>query len=244
MSHRFALKLVGAYLVLMGLHGAAFAQPGGGGASSADAGDIVGESPVATDKIKSWVSRTADQATAVCVFRDPNDLMFANIRQYSIAADTYASAKTKIVVDGTSAPVELDTVLVRLKPKLDDLDRILYYEMLFHPNGYNPNGSGKAPAILVGYARYYRGKNGRDSSDVVFRYTSKFKRVNEVITPAPAGGVTTPATPAGAATAKDPCDTPPIDDLGEEEEIPTAGPSIPGPALPLTAVQVPDISVP
>lgn len=67
----------------------------------------------------------------------------------------------------------------------------------------------------VGYLKFIRGNAGRSSSDVVIRV----RNIEGVI---------------------DPCNKPPIDDMGEEEEVPLGSSAYsPGPSLPFNAPVVP-----
>lgn len=68
--------------------------------------------------------------------------------------------------------------------------------------------AGVPTPIQVGYLKFARGTTGRKASDVVIRLASVVD-----------GSV-------------DPCNKPPIDDIGEEEEMPVGINSSPGPSLP------------
>lgn len=72
-----------------------------------------------------------------------------------------------------------------------------------------------ATTFSVGYLRFIRGNAGRQSSDVVIRVRN-------------------------VEGAIDPCNKPPIDDMGEEEEMPLGSSAYsPGPSLPFNAPVVP-----
>ena len=82
-----------------------------------------------------------------------------------------------------------------------------------HPGTYSMTYEGVSPVVDIGYLRFVAGNTGRASSDVIVR-------LNKTTV----DGVTT-----------DPCNEPPIDDMGEEEDIAVGANSSPGPSLPLTA---------
>jgi len=202
------------------------AQPGSGGSpggatpgsglSNADTGTIFGSLPSATNKANCWLTRSATQGMAVCVYEDPMFLVpTATVRFYSRISSGFTGKTTTVTYKATptspDTAVTLDTISVRLEEARDSLGRVTHYNMNYFPDGYNPDGSPKGVKVEIGKLKYNRGNNARVSSDVSVRLGRTVRPLID-------------------------CDEPPLDDIGEEEELTVSSANVPGMTFPLTAV--------
>lgn len=185
----------------------------GGTTGSADTGTILSLPTANLGRVNSWVSRSTGTAVAVTAYEDQFRVLSANIRQYTLTTAGYTSQSTKI--KNGAVEYDLQVVPVRLEKVEDTLGRLRHYNMVYYPSGYDPMGAPLGAKVLVGWLKFYRGNNGRVSSDVIIRFHSNVVRTNPV----------------------SPCDEPPVDDMGEEEEVVQSVPHTPGASLPLVPSQ-------
>jgi hypothetical protein len=188
----------------------------GSGLSSADTGSVFGSQPSDASKANCWVFRSPTQGMAVCAFEDPVFLVpSATLRLYSRSASGFTGKTTAVKYKETPNSPEttltLDTISVRLEEVRDTLGRVTHHNMNFYPQGYNTDGSPKGVKVDIGKLKYNRGNNARVSSDVSVRLGQSVRPSN-------------------------PCDEPPLDDIGEEEEVAISSTNVPGLAFPLTPV--------
>ncbi len=194
-----------------------------------DPGTIISAPSTDPQRVKCWVSRNFDTALAACVYTDSvYQVPMANIRLYQLSGSGFVGKQVtfkEVLTGGAAESYTFDVLNVRLEKVDDSIGRVRYYEMAYYPKGYNANGTGRDPRVLVGYARFAPGKNGRATSDAIFRLHKKIQQA--------LGGSLPLAAPAGtaASSSSDPCDGPPVDDIGEEEETVAGAPLTPGPAL-------------
>lgn len=181
----------------------------GGTTGSADTGTILSLPTTSVGKGNSWVSRSTGSAVAVTAYEDQFRVLSANVRQYSLTTAGYTSQSTKL--KNGAVEYDLQVVPVRLEKVEDALGRLKHYNMVYYPSGYDPMGVPVGAKVMVGWLKFYRGNNGRTSSDVIIRFHSNVVR----------------------ATSVSPCDEPPADDMGEEEEVVQSVPHTPGASLPL-----------
>jgi len=163
-------------------------------------------SPASPDRIRAWVSRSSSGAVAVSVYNDGSTLS-AKFRRFSKEEEEYSSKKTKIQIPSTT-PTGPATTIAEIATVPVRLVAIPGRDDTYKMvyESLTPNVQ-----VDVGFVRFGRGNNKRASSDVVVR----FKNIEGAI---------------------DPCSQPPIDDIGEEEEMPEgASANAPGPSLPFTA---------
>ena len=163
-------------------------------------------SPASPDRIKAWVSRSSSSAVAVSVYNDGATLS-AKFRRFSKEEEEYSSKKTKIQIPSTT-PTGPPTTIAEIATVPVRLVAIPGRDDTYKMvyDSLSPNVQ-----VDVGFVRFGRGNNKRASSDVVVR----FKNIEGAI---------------------DPCSQPPIDDIGEEEEMPEgASANAPGPSLPFAA---------
>jgi hypothetical protein len=188
-------------------------------ASVPDAGEITCK-PASPGRINCWVARTGTRAVSVSVYEEAGKKM-AKLRLYTkptIDPEEYSAVSAKIPVPTGTTPDEITVVPVAL------------VEVTSKPNTFEMKYQKKVGAttteVSIGYLTFSPSTNGRMSSDVVVRLKSNVKAANqEVFGP----------------SVTDPCNQPPDDDIGEEEEIAPgltpAGetPTSPGKSLALTA---------
>ncbi len=168
-----------------------------------DTGAIISSPPSSQNNVKCWVSRSGTGAVAVSIFEDGTTLS-AKFRRYSKEEEEYSSKKTKILFPPVP-PATSSTTSIELATV-----PVRLVEIAGQEGTYDMIYDSAAPlaSFSVGYVRYVRGNNQRASSDVVVR----FKNIEGAI---------------------DPCNQPPIDDMGEEEEMPHGlSATAPGPSLP------------
>ena len=190
----------------------------GSGLSNADTGSVFGSAPSDASKANCWVIRTPTEGMAICVFEDPVFLVrSATLRMYSRSPSGFtgktATIKYKETPSSPETTLTPETVNLRLEEVRDDMERVTHYNMNFFPDGYNPNGSPKGVKVVIGKLKYNRGNNARVSSDVSVRLSPSIRPAN-------------------------PCDEPPLDDIGEEEEVAISSANVPGMTFPLTPVAV------
>jgi hypothetical protein len=195
--------------------GSASGTPGTG-LSNADTGSVFGSQPTDASKANCWVFRSPTQGMAVCVFVDPVFVVpSATLRFYSRSASGFTGKTTAVTYKETptspDTTLNLDTISVRLEEVRDTLGRVTHYNMNYFPQGYNTDGSSKGVKVVIGKLKYNSGNNARVSSDVSVRLGQSVRPSN-------------------------PCDEPPLDDVGEEEEVAISSTNVPGLAFPLTPV--------
>lgn len=198
-----------------GSGGSASGTPGSG-LSNADTGSVFGSPPSDASKANCWVFRSPTQGMAVCAFEDPVFLVpSATLRLYTRNASGFTGKTTTVKYKETPASPEttlnLDTISVRLEEVRDTLGRVTHHNMNYFPQGYNSDGSPKGVKVDIGKLKYNRGNNARVSSDVSVRLGQSVRPSN-------------------------PCDEPPLDDVGEEEEVAISSTNVPGLAFALTPV--------
>lgn len=157
-------------------------------------------------RVKCWVSRSTTGAVAISIYDDGSTLS-AKFRRFSKEDEEYSSKKTKIQIP-PSTPTGQPTVVADIATVPVRLVAVPGRDDTYKMvyESLVPNAQ-----VDVGFVRFGRGNNKRASSDVVIR----FKNIEGAI---------------------DPCSQPPIDDIGEEEEMPEgASANAPGPSLPFTA---------
>jgi hypothetical protein len=167
----------------------------------------------AAGKVKCWIARTSTKAIAVHVFVDPtNSQLCARVRYYVKNDEEYASRDTIITLPSNTTPEPGAKFLtVKLVPFGPAEDRM--YEMKFVKLTPTPTESS------IGFLRFIKGSNGRTSDDVLMRFHGKASGTNAKV----------------HEYGTDPCDKPPVDDVGEEEDMAMSGTSTntPGPSLPI-----------
>lgn len=180
--------------------------------TGADTGSIYGTPCTSPDKANCWVIRTYNTATAVCVYEDPVfHVPMANLRNYTKNSTGFTSQNTTVTLPAPANTTQsLDVVKVRLEEVRDSLGRVTFYNMNYYPDGYNTDGTPKGTKVAIGKMKFGKGSHGRGSSDVTIRLGSSVR------------------------PTANPCDEPPLDDLGEEEEIPVSSSKVPGLLLPLS----------
>jgi hypothetical protein len=130
----------------------------------------------------------------------------AKFRRFSKTEEQYSSKITKILTPPT--PTGPATTIAEIETVT-----VRLVALPGSDDTYKMVYDSVSPAseVDVGYVRFGRGNNQRRSSDVIVR----FQNIEGVI---------------------DPCSKPPIDDIGEEEQMPAgATANAPGPSLSLTA---------
>ena len=178
-------------------------------ATAIDVGPDTGDitgSPASPGRVKCWVSRSSTGAVAISVFEDGTTLS-AKFRRYSKEEEEYSQIKTKIQTPPTT-PGGTPTTIQELSTVPVRLVAVTGVT-----DTYTMIYDSLTPEVQlpVGFVKFVRGNNQRASSDVVVR----FKNIEGAI---------------------DPCNQPPIDDIGEEEEVPVGlSANAPGPSLPFTA---------
>ncbi len=163
-------------------------------------------SAASAGRVKCWVSRSTTGAVAISIYDDGSTLS-AKFRRFSKEEEEYSSKKTKIQIP-PSTPTGPPTVVADIATVPVRLVAVPGRDDTYKMvyESLVPNAQ-----VDVGFVRFGRGNNKRASSDVVIR----FKNIEGAI---------------------DPCSQPPIDDIGEEEEMPEgASANAPGPSLPFTA---------
>ena len=130
---------------------------------------------------------------------EDGSILYGKFRQYEKKEENFTSKSTQITLPDSTTTNEISIVVVRLVPKQSFTDT---YEMI-----YDTTAAPAAPSVSipVGFVRFVRGKTGRSSSDAVIRLGSK------------------------VVGSTNPCDKPPIDDVGEEELMAVSAISNKGP---------------
>ena len=184
-----------------------------------EAGEITSK-PASPGRINCWVARTGTRAVSVSVYEEAGKKM-AKLRLYTrpiTEPEEYGAVNAKIPVPTGTTPDDKPVVQVALA------------EVTGKPNTFEMKYEKKigttTTEVSIGYLTFSPSAKGRISSDVVVRLKSNVKAANqEVFGP----------------SVTDPCNQPPDDDIGEEEEIApgftAAGetPTSPGRSLALTA---------
>jgi hypothetical protein len=171
-----------------------------GPVATPDPGTILNGS-AAPNRVKCWVARTGNRALAVSIYANGTA---AKLRLYKKEIDGYLGLNIKIPIPGEQPQTEAFVVVV-LEPYSNKPNT---FEMKF----LKQQNSTTTP-ISVGYITFLPSVNGRTSSDVVVRLRAAVKGEN----PEAYGPSTT-----------NPCDEPPTDDIGEEEQM-DFGATIEGP---------------
>jgi hypothetical protein len=180
-----------------------------------DTGTVFCTPNPATGKVNCWVIRNFSTASAISIFEDPVfSVPSAKIRNYVKNPSGFSAQNTTVTYTTAATPPttvtqSLDVISVRLEEVRDTLGRVTYYNMNYFPEGFNPDGSPKGVKVLIGKLKFSRGSDGRSSSDISIRF-------------------------GAAVRPSNPCDEPPLDDLGEEEEVPAVSGKAPELTLSLT----------
>jgi hypothetical protein len=196
---------------------------GTGGASNADTGSLINSSSSSTDKSMTWVSRSYTDASAMRIYQTFDGLLVANIRTYNRSGANFVGKTTTITYDDPNvtptvrvvAPVEVVKVELKEVKETTAPYRLLHYNLMYYPLGFDSSEIPQGNPVRIGKVRFNRGVNGRNSSDVSLKF--------------------------GPPVKPNPCDEPPLDDIGEEEEVAfvvnngTSDPNVPGTSLPLMA---------
>lgn len=173
-------------------------------APASGGGSIVNETPGEPGKISAWVFRTGDDGLALNVQSIPFSTKYKGyLRQYSKTALGYTPTDIKLQVDPTNgaAPENLGDEGIEVSMEPKTANGVDYFDLTYMPASGTP--------VKVGAVRFVSGNSGRAGTDVVLRVSANFKSVSRV----------------------DPCDGPPVDDMGEEEILDQSAST-----LPLTAV--------
>ena len=168
------------------------------------AGSVVNETPGEPGKISAWVFRTGDDGLALNVQPIPFSTKYKGyLRQYSKTALGYTPTDIKLQVDPANgaAPENLGNEGIEVTMEPKTANGVAYFDLTYVPTNGAP--------VKVGAVRFASGNSGREGTDVVLRVSTNFKSVSRV----------------------DPCDGPPVDDMGEEEILDQSAST-----LPLTAV--------
>lgn len=190
-----------AFATLLAIIGpAALAQVGGGTGGAGtnpvpaidpDCGSIESNATAdPTNTINCWISRNTTRATATYVYTE-NGQLKAKFRQYEFDGESYSSTSTRIVND--SVVVAEGAVIAVTLQSVASTKFPNLYKMVYTGNN-NTNYD-------IGYLNFVRGNKGRPASKVSIKFINKTMGVK--------------VTPNGG----DPCDEPPIEDIGEEEVI-------------------------
>jgi hypothetical protein len=125
--------------------------------------------------------------------------LVGKFRQYSKGDENFSTKSTQIMLPDSKTTAPISIVVVRLVKNTTFADT---YDMI-----YDTTATATAPSVSVpvGFVRFVRGKTGRPSSDAVIRLGSK------------------------VVGSTNPCDKPPIDDVGEEELMAVSALSDKGP---------------
>lgn len=191
------------------LVGTSWASPQVGASES---GTLANEASSNAGKIKCWVMRSGDDAFALNIQPVPfGNGLRAFLRQYEKAAGGTGY---------TPVPIKLQTQPVGTDPEefTDPIEVSLEQKMTASGITYYTMSYGSgASAFSIGAVRFLEGNGGRASSDVVVRFDpDKMKSVQ-----------------------RDPCNEPPADDMGEEEEVLQDGSFLPLKAPPVATAEEP-----
>lgn len=185
-----------------------------------DPGELTNE-PASPGRINCWVARTGRRAVSVSIYEDGGKKM-AKLRLYTKPAtepEEYSGVNTVIPIPGSATPDDVRVVPVEL---VEVASRPNTFEMK-----YEKRVDTTITVVNLGFLTFSPSVNGRASSDVIVRFKGEVKAANTAV--------------FGTSTSTNPCDEPPDDDIGEEEEIPPGftpvgeQPTAPGSSLPLTA---------
>ncbi|MFN7731264.1 MAG: hypothetical protein ACK5OB_05140 [Pirellula sp.] len=157
-----------------------------------------GDGDPATGKIKCWISRHGDTATALTIFSVPGaPTMYGTLRRFKLftsdeGVESMNSTPTEIDHDnnGTTNPITADIIPVKLVERSETGLPYKAYYMVYDANRAGleiPNAVADFPVGSVGFKP---GRSDRSGSGVVVRIKPR-----------------------------NPCDDPPPDDVGEEELI-------------------------
>jgi hypothetical protein len=152
----------------------------------------ISNGPAEPNRVKCWVARTGNRALAVSIYANGTA---AKLRLYKKEIDGYLGLNIKIPIPGEQPQTEVFVVVV-LEPYSNKPNT---FEMKFLKQ---QNTS--TTAISVGYITFLPSVNGRTSSDVVVRLRESVRGANPE---------------AYGTSSTNPCDEPPTDDIGEEEQI-------------------------
>jgi hypothetical protein len=176
--------------------------------------------PASPGRINCWVARTGTRAVSVSVYEEAGKKM-AKLRLYTrpiTEPEEYAAVNTKIPVPTGTIPDDKPVVPVEL---VEVTGKQNTFEMK-----YEKKIGTTTTDVSIGYLSFSPSANGRISSDVVVRLKGNVKAANQEVF---------------GASVTDPCNQPPDDDIGEEEEIAPGftpvgeTPTSPGRSLALTA---------
>jgi hypothetical protein len=176
------------------------------------AGSVVSETPSEPGKIGAWVFRTGDDGLALNVQPVPFSTKYKGyLRQYKKVGDVYTPTDIKLQVDDTGGtpPANLGDqgIEVSIVPKETTGSLQIPYYELTY---LAPGGV----TVKVGAMRFLNGNAGRSGTDVVLRVNSKLKSLS-----------------------RNPCDEPPIDDMGEEEILDQSASTLPLTAVAATTIE-------
>jgi len=172
-----------------------------------DTGSIVGSPASSVYNVKCWISRSENGATAVSVF-DDGGVLRAKFRRYEKKEEDYRTRLTKFLPP-IVPPATVSPMVTPVETVLVKLVAVAGYADTYDMIYEVPMST---LSFSVGQARYVRGNRSRGSSDVVVR----FRNIEGV--------------------SADPCNEPPVDDMGEEEDMPRGGSAFaPGPSVPFNA---------
>jgi hypothetical protein len=167
-------------------------------------GTIVNLPSSDTSQIRSWVRRFGStEATALTIVAPSviGDNPIGTLRQYkSDGEGGFYKESFKVDPDGTGGTAEttIDVIPVRLEPNNNPTNRYPSWNIVYdHRAGFTPIVN-PGTELVLGWIAYREGKTSRDQSLVAIRFDRR--KVN-------------PTTPTN------PCDGPPVDDIGEEELV-------------------------
>jgi len=166
-------------------------------------GSIVNETPTEPGKIGAWVFRTGDDGLALNIQPIPFSSKFKGyLRQYTKTALGYTPTDIKLQVDATAGTAPANLGNLGIEVSMEPKTS---NGVEYFDLTYLATGG---TVVKVGAVRFVDGSAGRTGADVVLRVNANFKSVT-----------------------RNPCDEPPVDDMGEEEILDQSAST-----LPLTAV--------
>ena len=181
-----------------------FGQGGvGGPGGSSGPGSIVNENPSEPGKIGAWVFRTGDDGLALHVQPVAFSTKYkGSLRQYTKTNLGYTPTDLKLQIDPTAGAAPENLGNQGIEVSVEPKTS---NGVPYFELTYTPMGG---TPVKVGAMRFLSGSSGRSGADVVLRVNANLKSVS-----------------------RDPCDEPPLDDMGEEEILDQSAAT-----LPLTAV--------
>lgn len=168
-------------------------------------GTIVNSSSSDTTQIHSWVRRFGSAEALALTIGAPavtGGNPIGTLRQYkSDGEGGFYKESFKVDPDETSGPVaqtEIDVIPVRLEPNNNTTNRYPSWNIVYDPRaGFTPIAN-PGTELVLGWIAYREGRTSREQSNVAIRFNRR--KVNPT-------------------ASTNPCDGPPVDDIGEEELV-------------------------